>query len=507
MKTNAKDADPLALEVTVRWGDDVIATRRLTGEAEAVLGAAPGAVAAVPCAALGQEAFLLARLVRGRAIVCVPEGCVASWRGAEAEAEAEAGAAGAAAVVASSRLVAGPKEIPIGAGESVTLYVAGFHVLVVAAAGEERPPWAMTGPWRGRSAGVLPHVAVAALLHALVAGLAAQAAIAGELAPEPDTGTAEALRGYLAAAERRAEARDPTLNTESSGGDGKPQNERTGNGKQGGGARAQGEEGAMGAQLSRAASPRRFALPRRSKSEESALAEARGIEGAHDFGMIGLLAAGREHAPAASFGEAAARGLDAIAADGSMWARALGEHAGVEALGLTGIGEGGGGSGLGVGLDRVGTVGHTNGPPGAGTGGQGGPPRLGFGISGGWGRWSSHIRGSHRTRGPIVRWGEGVSVSGRLPPEAIQRIIRQNFGRFRGCYEQGLFKNPTLAGRVTVRFVIGRDGAVSSVADGGSDVPDRAMVGCVVRAFYGLSFPQPEGGVVNVAYPIVFSPE
>jgi len=397
MKTNAKDADPLALEVTVRWGDDVIATRRLTGEAEAVLGAAPGAVAAVPCAALGQEAFLLARLVRGRAIVCVPEGCVASWRGAEAE--AEAGAAGAAAVVASSRLVAGPKEIPIGAGESVTLYVAGFHVLVVAAAGEERPPWAMTGPWRGRSAGVLPHVAVAALLHALVAGLAAQAAIAGELAPEPDTGTAEALRGYLAAAERRAEVRDFTLNTESSGGDGKPQNERTGNGKQGGGA------------------------------------------------------------------------------------------------------------GLGVGLDRVGTVGHTNGPPGAGTGGQGGPPRLGFGISGGWGRWSSHIRGSHRTRGPIVRWGEGVSVSGRLPPEAIQRIIRQNFGRFRGCYEQGLFKNPTLAGRVTVRFVIGRDGAVSSVADGGSDVPDRAMVGCVVRAFYGLSFPQPEGGVVNVAYPIVFSPE
>jgi hypothetical protein len=28
----------------------------------------------------------------------------------------------------------------------------------------------------------------------------------------------------------------------------------------------------------------------------------------------------------------------------------------------------------------------------------------------------------------------------------------------------------------------------------------------VVRSFYGLSFPQPEGGIVTVVYPIMFSP-
>jgi hypothetical protein len=27
----------------------------------------------------------------------------------------------------------------------------------------------------------------------------------------------------------------------------------------------------------------------------------------------------------------------------------------------------------------------------------------------------------------------------------------------------------------------------------------------VQRAFYGVSFPQPEGGIVTVSYPIVFS--
>jgi hypothetical protein len=36
-------------------------------------------------------------------------------------------------------------------------------------------------------------------------------------------------------------------------------------------------------------------------------------------------------------------------------------------------------------------------------------------------------------------------------------------------------------------------------------LPDSEVVSCVVGAFYGLSFPSPEGGVVRVSYPIVFS--
>ncbi len=57
-----------------------------------------------------------------------------------------------------------------------------------------------------------------------------------------------------------------------------------------------------------------------------------------------------------------------------------------------------------------------------------------------------------------------------------------------------------------MRFVIGRDGAVSNVGNGGSDLPDAGVVSCVARAFYGLSFPAPDSGIVTVTYPIVFSP-
>ncbi len=99
-----------------------------------------------------------------------------------------------------------------------------------------------------------------------------------------------------------------------------------------------------------------------------------------------------------------------------------------------------------------------------------------------------------------------TSVSGRLPPEVIQRIVRQNFGRFRLCYENGLRNNPNLLGRVGVRFVIGRDGAISNVSNGGSDLPDGGVISCVVRAFQGMTFPQPEGGIVTVVFPIIMTP-
>lgn len=106
---------------------------------------------------------------------------------------------------------------------------------------------------------------------------------------------------------------------------------------------------------------------------------------------------------------------------------------------------------------------------------------------------------------PSLRQG-ATTVNGKLPPEVIQRIVRQNFGRFRLCYENGLRTNPKLAGRVAVKFTIDRSGAVSKSGNGGSDLIDTNVIACVVKGFSNLSFPQPESGEVIVVYPIIFSP-
>lgn len=99
-----------------------------------------------------------------------------------------------------------------------------------------------------------------------------------------------------------------------------------------------------------------------------------------------------------------------------------------------------------------------------------------------------------------------TAVAGRLPPPLIQIVVRARFGEFRPCFEAGLKHNPELTGRVMARFVIDRDGSVSNVADGGSDLPDAEVTTCVLKAFYGLRFPRPDGGIVTVVYPIMLSP-
>jgi hypothetical protein len=97
-------------------------------------------------------------------------------------------------------------------------------------------------------------------------------------------------------------------------------------------------------------------------------------------------------------------------------------------------------------------------------------------------------------------------ANGWLPPEIIQRVVRNSFGSFRRCYETALRHNHNLQGRVTVKFVIDRSGAVAMTADAGSDLPDQGVVRCVVRGFGDLSFPPPDGGMVTVVYPIIFRP-
>ena len=105
---------------------------------------------------------------------------------------------------------------------------------------------------------------------------------------------------------------------------------------------------------------------------------------------------------------------------------------------------------------------------------------------------------------PTVRL-QTPRVTGRLPPQVVQRIVRQNFGRFRLCYENGLRNKPTLQGSATVSLVIGKDGSVSVSRIAKSDLKDPALDACVARAFKGLSFPQPEGGIVTVDQDLTFA--
>jgi hypothetical protein len=160
---------------------------------------------------------------------------------------------------------------------------------------------------------------------------------------------------------------------------------------------------------------------------------------------------------------------------------------GLGGLGTKGAGPGGGGAGDGtIGLGTIGTIGH-----GAGRG-------DGQGFGAGQGR----LGGAHVAAAPQVKLD--IATEGNLPKEIARRIVRQNLGRFRLCYENALRDDPTAKGRIVVRFVVGADGqVVSSVVD--SSTMSDAVGGCVSRGMTSLQFPSFEG-ITKVIATVTFAP-
>src|SRR5215471_6715537 len=377
--------------------------------------------------------------------------------------------------------LSGAQQMALPPGAKARMEIDGL-VFQVAAVPAGKP--LVHGPFAGTDMNTLLYVGLSLLAH--VGIIAAMAFFVPPLGLNDEEGLSRdqqyLIQQYLqAAAEREQEEKETEQVAETNA-----------DNKEGGtGTRAKGEEGSMGNPNTKETG-HRYGVQGPQDNPDPHIARQAALREAAEFGMIGLLntgAGGDPNAPTAPWGRDESLGIDPLSARGNMWGDSIGDSFGAGGLGLSGIGEGGGGRGEGIGLGSIGTLGH-----GAGTG-------TGQGFGSGHGR----LGGSHATKAPKVRMGQ-TTVSGRLPPEVIQRIVRQNYGRFRMCYEQGLAKNPNLEGRVQVRFVIGRDGSVSNVSNGGSDIPDSSVVQCVIRNYYGLSFPQPEGGIVTVVYPIMFSP-
>jgi hypothetical protein len=168
-----------------------------------------------------------------------------------------------------------------------------------------------------------------------------------------------------------------------------------------------------------------------------------------------------------------------------MWLNTLGETGG---LALHGVGEGSASApATGIRMGDVATVGH----------GQGVADLDRVDDS------HNRVAGSYTMR--VLP--KEVAAGFQLEPEAIQRVVRQNFGRFKVCYDARLRVYPQLEGRVAVKFAIDRTGTVVMAADRGSDLPDAEVVSCIVRGFANLTFPPSADGYATVVYALVLHPD
>jgi hypothetical protein len=470
-EVEAGDED--ALEVRIFWDHSHLATHHLGPFGSLVIGDHEDSIARIPESALGSPAIELARATDAGYLVRVPPGALARVGGGVRAMEVE-----------------GPREYETCRGDAIRMKLGNFHLEIAhGRAGRAVPRPTIAERVRD---GATLQVAGAALLHTALIGVFAfhVPALAGEEAAGLDGRDKVALmRHYLsAAAEREKDESDADRATAGAAGEDATS----------GGARAAGSEGKMGRDGAPAADRRWGKLGPKDNANPSL-----GRDGAvlpKGFELIGLVAEnqGDPHAPAAPWGRLDALGADSWSALGNMWARTIGEAGGAGGLGLTGTGEGGGSDARWVGLDMDGfadRLGHGFGPPGDGGG-------IGRG-----GRCPGCQAPGHAVRGPSLRPAGETTISGHIPADVIQRVVRDNFGRFRGCYEAGLRQNPGLEGRVVTRFVIDRQGVVTAAQDGGSSLTSPSVVACVVRSFYSLTFPEHDGGVVTVVYPLALRPE
>ena len=97
-------------------------------------------------------------------------------------------------------------------------------------------------------------------------------------------------------------------------------------------------------------------------------------------------------------------------------------------------------------------------------------------------------------------------VEGPLDKDLVRRVLRANRGQIRYCYEKNLLRNPALAGKVMLQFVISAEGAVVSSMIANSSLGDADTEACLAGRAKTWMFPKAER-VSKVSYPLVFKPQ
>ncbi|MBL9042177.1 MAG: AgmX/PglI C-terminal domain-containing protein [Myxococcales bacterium] len=159
---------------------------------------------------------------------------------------------------------------------------------------------------------------------------------------------------------------------------------------------------------------------------------------------------------------------------------------------------------------EVGGVGPVTGQAGMGT------------VRGGDGTGTSQSIGSLTMSGPRDGVGTGEKTEkkvravvqdsapqdldpGDLDPGQVAAKIRQYRGAMVACYEAALKRNPTLAGKITLRFSVNQAGKVSHVEIEVDTMHDDDFAKCIVDRAQSWRFPAPKGGgEVQFAYPFIF---
>jgi len=162
----------------------------------------------------------------------------------------------------------------------------------------------------------------------------------------------------------------------------------------------------------------------------------------------------------------------------------------------------------GLNTSGVGTVGRGTGP-GFGPGGPG--DGLGLGGGGGLTGLAGLTKKVGTTRMKKARVNvrtpgiTGAAATNSLRSSAvIANIVNQRKSGIEYIYKKYLKTNPTMEGKIVVRFTIAASGAVTAASKVSSTMGNPAMEQEVCTRIMTWKFPRIDAGDVTVVYPFVF---
>ncbi len=155
----------------------------------------------------------------------------------------------------------------------------------------------------------------------------------------------------------------------------------------------------------------------------------------------------------------------------------------------------------GVGVATADNIG-ANGPKG---GGAGSAASIGdLGTQGG-GNVNLGAKGDAAIRGRVADAAPEVE-SGEVDREALNRYVKARKAAIVACYEKELKRNPSMKGKVVVRFSIATSGRATEIEIEENTLGNDAVSACIKAIIRTWVFPFKPESEVPVAFPFVFSP-
>jgi TonB family protein len=147
--------------------------------------------------------------------------------------------------------------------------------------------------------------------------------------------------------------------------------------------------------------------------------------------------------------------------------------------------------------------------PGAGGGrkggGQGGAASIGDLATSGGGAVAYGSKTEVKVTGTVATEAAEIDSSD-IDQGKLSAFVRARMGLIKACYENALKRNPSLKGKVVIRFTILETGGVADVGASQNTLGAPDVAACIMNTMRTWRTQFRPSGPVSVEYPFLFTP-